>query len=309
MMSRVVLAHVLASFCLLSPIANPRFGWGQGDAEYAPRAKGTPLTNATYLVDFDAPSGIAHWVHYALLVSECQGPAERDDAFRADPRIPGCPDHNAYKASGYDRGHLKPAADSKASPSTMRNSFLMTNMAPQTPNLNRGIWKELEEAVRGWAETYGEVHVTCGPGVETYDWLASGVRVPASFWKVVMRTAPDTACLAFVFPNAERVPGDLHHYLVSVDEVESKVGVDVFPALPDGTERRVESDVPARVWAQGAPASALPAAPTSSSSGNTSPSTAPVQCMGIAKSTGQRCRQTTRDPSGYCRYHAPKEAP
>ena len=62
----------------------------------------------------------------------------------------GCPDGQSYRGSGYDRGHLKPAADSKGSMEEMESSFLMTNMAPQTPNLNRGIWKQLEEAVRNW---------------------------------------------------------------------------------------------------------------------------------------------------------------
>ncbi|MDA0729740.1 MAG: DNA/RNA non-specific endonuclease [Bacteroidetes bacterium] len=276
--------------------------WGQGEDEFAPRHHGFFLVNQTYVVDFDVQSGIAHWVHYELTAAECVGSVPRDDAFSADGRIVGSPDHNAYRNSGYDRGHLKPAADSKESLEVMRNSFLMTNMAPQTPNLNRGIWKELEEAVRGWAWSYGEVHVTCGPGRQTYDWLDSGVRVPEEFWKVVMRVAPDTACLAFVFPNAEKVDGNLSDYLVSVDALEARLGLDLLPGLPDVTEKRVEAAEASGFWSR---ATGDPAAlPNSQGTSPLAPSEhAAVQCMGMAKSTGKRCQIQTKDPSGYCRYH------
>ena len=267
----------------------------QEDGQYAPHsALGLRLENASYVVDFDERGGVAHWVHYALTAQEATGSIPRKDAFRGDPRVGGRPDEKSYTGSGYDRGHLKPAADSRSSADEMRNSFLMTNMAPQTPNLNRGIWKKLEESVRGWAVTYGTVHVSCGPGLETYDVLASGVRVPDMFWKAVLRTAPDTSCVAFVFPNAEKVPGELGGYQMSVDALEEILGMDLFSALPDGTEARVESEV--LVWP------AVKAAPVQSAPSASQPG-AKVQCMGIAKSTGKRCQKTTTDPSGYCHLH------
>ena len=85
---------------------------GHGDGKFAPRAQGQLLVNDSYLVDFDGGSGVAFWVHYALLESDCQGPAARSDAFRADSRVLNCPDGQSYRGSGFDRGHLKPA-DSK----------------------------------------------------------------------------------------------------------------------------------------------------------------------------------------------------
>ena len=267
----------------------------QEDGLYAPHsALGLRLENASYVVDFDERGGVAHWVHYALTAQEATGSIPRKDAFRGDSRVSGRPDEKSYAGSGYDRGHLKPAADSRSSADEMRNSFLMTNMAPQTPNLNRGIWKKLEESVRGWAVTYGTVHVSCGPGLETYDVLASGVRVPDMFWKAVLRTAPDTSCVAFVFPNAEKVPGELGGYQMSVDALEEILGMDLFSALPDGTEASVESEVV--VWP------AVRAAPVQSAPSASKPG-AKVQCMGMAKSTGRRCQKTTTDPSGYCHLH------
>lgn len=272
------------------------------DGKFAPTSDGQALTNASYLVDFDVQSGVAFWVHYALTAQECMGAVPRKDAFRPDGRVAGSPTASSYASSGYDRGHLKPAADSRSSAAEMRNSFLMTNMAPQSPNLNRGIWKKLEEGVRTWGLAYDGVHVTCGPSDLTLRSLSSGVRVPSAFWKVVLRTSPDTTCLAFRFPNSDKVPGVLEDYLVSVDALEAELGLDLFPSLPDATERRVEGEVAKTIWAldlpEGASRSSAPAGPAPSSSGEAS-----VQCMGIAKSTGQRCKQKTTDPSGRCRYH------
>lgn len=277
---------------------------GHPDAEFAPAVQGQMLVNPSYLVDFDGPSGVAFWVHYALAESECHGPAGRSDAFRADARVEGCPDGQSYRASGYDRGHLKPAADSKRSSEEMQSSFLMTNMAPQSPNLNRGIWKQLEERVRDWGLTYHEVHVTCGPSDLTLGTLPSGVRVPAAFWKVVMRTNPDTTCLAFRFPNATKVPGELEDYLVRVDDLEAELGMDLLPGLPDPTENRIEAQLPSSVWSVDEVR-----VKTQSTSGkaNTSGGSSSVQCMGIAKSSGRRCQRMTTDPSGRCYQH--KKAP
>ena len=273
---------------------------GHPDSEFAPAVQGQMLVNPNYLVDFDAPSGVAFWVHYTLTESECFGPANRSDDFREDGRVPGCPDGKSYRASGYDRGHLKPAADSKGSREEMRASFLMSNMAPQSPNLNRGIWKQLEERIRDWGLTYHEVHVTCGPSDLTLGTLPSGVRVPAAFWKVVMRTHPDTTCLAFRFPNAAKVSGELKDYLVGVDDLEAELGMDLLPGLPDSTEDRIEAELPSFVW--GVDALRMKAHPTS---GKTNPSSisSSVQCMGIAKSSGRRCKRMTTDPSGRCYQH------
>jgi endonuclease G len=182
----------------------------------------------------------------------------------------------------------------------MQSSFLMTNMAPQSPNLNRGIWKELEERVRDWGLTYHEVHVTCGPSDLTLGTLPSGVRVPAAFWKVVMRTDPDTTCLAFRFPNAAKVPGELEDYLIRVDDLEAELGMDLLLGLPDETEYRVEAELPSAVW--GVDPLRLQEQPSSSKT-NTSGSSSSVQCMGIAKSSGRRCQRMTTDPSGRCYQH------
>lgn len=72
---------------------------------------------------------------------------ERSKDFRADKRIAGSPTPEDYTNSGYDRGHMVPAADAD-DPKEMSDTFLMTNMTPQLPSVNRVAWKNLEDRVR-----------------------------------------------------------------------------------------------------------------------------------------------------------------
>jgi len=214
------------------------------DNQWAPAHQGTPLLNLDYIVDFNPERGVAHWVAYELLPSETLGEAKRKSSFRRDDRVAGSPVHKDYTHSGFDRGHLKPAADSKASSERMAASFLMTNVAPQTPQLNRGSWKQLEETTRDWAHELGQVYVVCGPGLESQGQLAHGnVEVPSTYWKAILRTAPDTACIAFLMPNQGTKLAPFPTYRVAVDSLEVAVGIDLFPQLPDAVEGRIEGNV------------------------------------------------------------------
>jgi len=214
------------------------------DDRWAPLAQGKYLINLDYLIDFDTERGIPRWVAYELLPEETMGEVKRKSGFRRDDRIPNSPVHKDYTHSGFDRGHLKPAADSKASSESMAASFLMTNVAPQTPQLNRGSWKQLEETTRDWAHELGAVYVVCGPGQASQGTLSNGnVDVPATFWKAILRTAPDTACIAFMMPNQPAKLGPFPTYRVTVDSLETATGIDLFPQLPDAVESRIESTV------------------------------------------------------------------
>ncbi len=276
---------------------------GQDNA-FEPAVQGIYLVNPSYQVDFDSASRIAYWVHYELNAQEADGQLKRTDDFRIDFRTKRSASTKSYRGSGYDRGHLKPAADSKSSRGEMSQSFLMTNMFPQTPSLNRGIWRKLEEQVREWAIQYRTVHVTTGPSLETHGWLVDGVRVSTACWKAVLRTSPDTCAIAFVMPNASRVSGEIDWYMVSIDELECQLQRDLFPGLPDSTEVRIEANARLSDWKLTSSQSMKPVSsePASAHERN-NPSIGSVQCIGIAKSTGQRCRIKTSDPSGKCRYH------
>lgn len=102
--------------------------------------------NLDYIVDFNPERGVAHWVAYELLPAETLGEAKRKSSFRRDDRVVGSPVHKDYTHSGFDRGHLKPAADSKASSERMAASFLMTNQCRPTDSTTQS-WQL--EATRG----------------------------------------------------------------------------------------------------------------------------------------------------------------
>ena len=298
------------------------------DARFAPSPRGSYLANASYLVDFNDNSMTAFWVHYELLAHETTGPASRKDDFRWDARVENSAYAQSYRGSGFDRGHLKPAGDSKSSSQEMSQSFKMTNIIPQTPSLNRGIWRSLEENVRSWAFDFGSVHITTGPSFETTSIISGKLRAPAACWKAVLRTSPDTSAIAFWFPNDAEVSGKLTNYVLTVDELERRISTDLFPGLPDAIESIVESQSSEGAWSmtegrgfnnaghqcQGIASSTGLRCGNLTSNDNQychlhqDQSSNPIdtglnQCKGIATSTSQRCRNMTKDASGYCHHH------
>lgn len=212
------------------------------DNAYIPAHRGIELINLDYIVDFDAVRQLPFWVAYELSPEETRGEARRNSSFKQDPRLKNGPVHANYTHSGFDRGHMKPAADSKSSQKRMDASFLMSNVAPQTPALNRGSWKQLEASVRTWAEAYGAIHVVCGPGGGSLGKLSQGhVDIPDTFWKAILRTSPDTVCAAYLIPNLKEGIGPFFAHRLAVDSLESIIGLDLFPDLPDDLEQRIES--------------------------------------------------------------------
>ena len=132
----------------------------------------------------------SEWVCYVLSADELIKAAKRQNNFRSDPSIST---HSAtpedYVKSGYDRGHLAPAADFAFSSQAMSESFYMSNMSPQAPALNRKMWKDLEETVRIWAKNFGKVYVATGPVLEKTDYPTIGknkVSVPEYYYKVLL---------------------------------------------------------------------------------------------------------------------------
>lgn len=195
---------------------------------------------------------IPEWVAYELTADEVSGTNPRSNHFRTDPNFDGKQaDDNDYRNSGWDRGHMAPAADMKLTEQMMRESFYFTNICPQNHNLNSGDWKALEEMVRDFANRYGNIYVTCGPIItdNTYGTIGSNkVTVPDAFYKVMLIfTENGYESIGFIMENKAGHKA-LSTYAVTVDEVESKTGLDFFPALPDDVESRVESTYNSLIW-------------------------------------------------------------
>ncbi len=206
-----------------------------------------------YTVSYNSDYRIANWVAYELTDKEAVSKkAERSNKFVADPEVKGAMATNGdYHRSGYDRGHLAPAADMKWSVKAMRESFYMSNICPQKPGLNRGIWNQLEEDCRMWAKENGALMIVAGPVISAnMERLGENrVAVPEKFYKVICRYAGDTpTAIGFVFENRNYSDESLLNFAVPVDEVETVTGIDFFPSFPDSIENRMESSVDWTSW-------------------------------------------------------------
>jgi len=205
-----------------------------------------------YTVSYNPEWLVPNWVAYELTNAETSGEEERSNHFKPDPLVKGDPVVTAdYSKSGYDRGHMAPAADMKWSEQAMRESFYMTNICPQLHNLNAGDWKDLEELAREWAQQYGNIYIACGPIVEEgYQTIGKthSIAVPAAFYKVFLRqTRKGWTSIGFVMPNkAGNRP--LMTYMLTVDEIEEQTGLDFFYHLPDSIETQVERTFTVSDW-------------------------------------------------------------
>lgn len=206
-----------------------------------------------YTVSYNSDYRIANWVAYELTAEEAKSKkAERSNKFVPDPDVKGASATNEdYTRTGYDRGHLAPAGDMKWSAKAMRESFYLSNISPQKPGLNRGIWKELEEQARLWAMENKAALIITGP-VITPEMKRLGknrVGVPLSFYKVVATiTGGQMEAIAFLFENRDYGKTPLRALAVPVDSVEKVTGIDFFYSLPDTTERRIEATVNKDAW-------------------------------------------------------------
>ena len=194
----------------------------------------------------------AAWVQYIMTSEEVSHVvANRSDDFRPDPFIPtGSATPQDYTRSGYDRGHLAPAADMAFSVRTMSESFYMSNMSPQAPQFNRGIWSKLEKQVRHFSVREKRIVVVTGPILPQSPSKAIGanqVTVPDYFYKVIYDTTPPEKMIAFVLPN-QGSNEDLRTFVVTVDYVEELTGLDFFPLLPQPLQEELESTIDVNAW-------------------------------------------------------------
>jgi len=243
------------------------------------------------------------WVAYELTKKEVQSSlAIRSNKFLSDPLVfTGTATAADYAESGYDRGHLAPAADMRWSPIAMSESFYFSNISPQIPAFNRGIWKQLEDLVRNWAMENESVFIVTGPVLtpDLHKLPNSRVSIPELFFKVVLDTnSSHLNGIGFLLANKNN-DSSLTSYVVTIDSVQKITGLDFFYLLPDSVEKQIESLVCIPCWSWNGISSK-----TNSSKQKPLNSTL-VQCGGITKS-GRGCSRTTSCPSGRCFQHGCK---
>lgn len=202
-----------------------------------------------FTVSFNPGLRIPNYVVYELTRNETEGDVARASSFDRDTEVEGCPEPSDYTRSGYDRGHMAPAADMKWDYDAMHESFYMTNICPQNHSLNGGGWKRLEEKIRDWAERDSALIVVTGPITEPgHKTLKSGVAVPQKFFKAILAPyAKPVRGIAFIYRN-EGGQKVIERQMVSIDSVESATGLDLFYELPDDIEKRIEKSSDYNEW-------------------------------------------------------------
>ncbi len=180
---------------------------------------------------------ISHWVGYTLVKSDMVSGAERSDSFVIDPQIKAkgiaWATSSDYTKTGYDRGHLLPSADRSSSAAVNKTTFYMSNVAPQLPGLNRGVWKSLEEQVRDWAASADTVFVVVGtildPSADPKT-IGRQVSVPDKFFKAIMikKKGSENKIHCYVMPNTEGLEKNFNHYTVSLEELEKISNIDLI---------------------------------------------------------------------------------
>ncbi|MCH8203866.1 MAG: DNA/RNA non-specific endonuclease [Candidatus Hydrogenedentes bacterium] len=246
---------------------DPTFPHRPTDQAYVERHLGIGKPQAVYervregyVLAYDPRLKIALWVQYELSREDLADRRERSEDFRPNTTIPSGSrsELRDYRNSGFDRGHMAPAGAMQRSETVMSESFLLTNMAPQVgAGFNRGIWRSLESAVRGWVNQRGTLTVITGPafvpedGEVSYEVIGEGnVAVPTHFFKIVVdaNDADNIQALAFLLPNERTVDRDIGDFLVSIDHIEALTGLNFLSALPDDAQGPLERNSADDVW-------------------------------------------------------------
>lgn len=211
------------------------------------------IVHDNYTLSYKDEYEQAEWVAYELKKSELnyQNNNFERPFFIEDSKVKsGSADWRNYRRSGYDKGHLCPAGDRKFSKNAFEETFLTSNISPQKHDFNEGVWNRLEQKVRYWASKYDGIYVVTG-GVFTDNMKTIGdenVAVPEFFYKVLLdKSRGEYKAIAFLVPH-EDSDKPLYDFVISIDELEEKTGLNFFPKLDDSIENILEKNSDYKSW-------------------------------------------------------------
>lgn len=204
-------------------------------------------------IGYDIEAKQATWVAYTLKKSDLEGDAKRKNNFKIDPKLTenqSAKDEDYYK-SGFDRGHLAPAADMTVNQECMDQSFYYSNIYPQLPGHNRGVWKRLESEVRDWAVKYDSVVVVTGAIVDKENDERLGdskVCIPKLYYKALLiRKDSELFTIGFVVAN-DSSKEEINTFSITIDELENQTGLDFFSSISKKEQAQIESKIDYDIW-------------------------------------------------------------
>lgn len=209
------------------------------------------LRREGFTIGYDRVNYQARWVAYMITKQELDGHSKRSSHFYPEPEVAGYSATDSdYRKSGFDRGHLAPAADMAWSERSMRESFSYANVSPQKPAFNRGIWKKLEEQVRNWSREFDTIWVVTGPVFDSINnnRLNNRITIPTHFYKALLsHHRQHWQAIAFLMPN-QGSTDPVQQYTLSVRRLEKVTRIDFFHLLPDSVENAVEENCSIDRW-------------------------------------------------------------
>jgi endonuclease G, mitochondrial len=212
------------------------------------------LVNNFMAISYSRDKGIPNWVAWRVTKADL-GALDREDSFRPDDRLPKgwtriTP--SDYTGSGFDRGHIAPNADRYSSREAADSTFVMTNMTPQTPDLNRGPWQKLEAYLRTLVNRGSDVYIYAGVYGDKGK-IKKKVTIPSNDWKVAVVVPAGTPAnainenarvIAVDMPNVKGIlNADWQVYRTTIREIEKSTGYNLLSNLPQNVQDVLETKV------------------------------------------------------------------
>ncbi len=195
-----------------------------------------------FVASFDTLTNSVSWTIYLHTIEKRNKNVTRTNVFRNDPLLRELNFTDNYYKSGFDRGHLVPAGDLTFDSVAMESSFYYSNISPQDPSFNRGIWKRLEGKVRDWVDLYDSLYIITG-SIYSTNYLCFGkdnIPIPDSFYKIIIDKR-NNKTISFIIPN-KKGDGILKEYAVSIDTLESLLGINFTPFLNESIESLINTE-------------------------------------------------------------------
>ena len=210
------------------------------------------LVRDSVVLSYNNSRGTANWVAWTT-TREDLGDSIPRSLFQPDDNLPAGFKRIAYydySGSGYDRGHMLPSADRFGNRKLNKETFLMTNIVPQTGDLNQFPWEQLESYSRLLARSGNTIYTIAGDYGENGR-LRGKVTVPTNCWKIIAvlprgrdKIDTTTRIIAVDMPNIDGIKNTTwQKYRTTVRAIEQKTGYDLFSLLPRDVQDRLETAV------------------------------------------------------------------
>lgn len=217
----------------------------------------------TYSAEYDCTKKHTRWVAFTFDNVSNQKNTNRSDKWGNDPNIPAA--YRTYASdysSPYNKGHLVASADRYITREANVQTFYYSNMSPQITSFNGGIWNQMEEKVRSWAKSLsasdtvyvvkgGKIDGTIADGT-LIEYTGNQVAVPQNYFMAILSlkggATPQYKAIAFYINQKTYSSSSISNYVISIDELEQKTGIDFFHNLPDNIENEVEQSYNKSDW-------------------------------------------------------------